>query len=209
MLYRMVSIDVYSMTHHSTGQVGHFLRKDDRSEKTLAIYIVLFLSYLWLVHSDKTCRRLFNVRQNSACCVCVGGGGMLYSKGTICGPYRPLQGIGKVAHSKRISLPSSMCWFFSSLSTKYSDKKAVVFKLATEGLGAVVSTRVYIVSGRNFQMRSWTQYSELSVQPESNPEVIFIEWSPARWSHSHESRTYFDIPTVSLKQRSRTLPCQN
>ena len=73
----MVSIDVYSMTHHSPGQVGHFLRKDDRSEKTLAIYIVLFLSYLWLVHSDKTCRRLFNVRQNSACCVCVGGGDAL------------------------------------------------------------------------------------------------------------------------------------
>ena len=31
--------------HHSTGQVGDFLRKDDSWDRTLAIYIVFFFIY--------------------------------------------------------------------------------------------------------------------------------------------------------------------
>ena len=37
------TVYVTPWTHQSTGQVGDFLRKDDSSDRTLAIYIVLFI----------------------------------------------------------------------------------------------------------------------------------------------------------------------
>ena len=43
MLYRMVSIVCVPWTYHSTGQVGHFLRKDDSCNRTLVIDIALFI----------------------------------------------------------------------------------------------------------------------------------------------------------------------
>ena len=39
--------------HHSTGQVGDFLRKDDSWDRTLAIYIVFFFIYDYTVSTVK------------------------------------------------------------------------------------------------------------------------------------------------------------